>query len=78
MTARDLTPAAIEGFVAADGRACPYLASSPNWFAWTVGRCLARTGRSAPRDVRMGRGYQVHANGMLWAVAADSAVTRIN
>lgn len=72
----DLTSEATLGFTAPDAE-CPYLATSASWFAWTVGAWLRRTGRTAPRDVRMGRGSQLHANGMLLAVASSGAVERI-
>lgn len=72
----DLTNEARQGFDAPDAPV-PYLASSPSWFAWTVGAWLKRTGRTAPRGVRMSRGSQVHANEMLLAVASTGAVERI-
>lgn len=72
----DLTNEAAQGFAAPDV-GCPYLQTSASWFAWTVGAWLRRTGRTAPRDVRMSRGSQVHANGMLLAVASSGAVERI-
>ena len=72
----DLTNEALQGFDAPDAPV-PHLASSPSWYAWTVGAWLKRTGRTAPRDVRMSRGARVHANGMLLAVASSGAVERI-
>ena len=72
---RDLTDKAIEGYV---GMGNAYIATSPSWFAYKLGEYLKRTGRSQPRDVRMGRGYQIHANDMLFSFDAQDAVTRVN
>lgn len=75
MKRTDLTAEAAEGYA---GAPCAYLASSPAWFAYQLGAYLQRTGRSAPRDVRMGRGYQVHANAMLFAFDARNAIVRVS
>ena len=60
-TMTDLTAAAREGFYTigtTDGepKRCPYLATSPNAYAWLVGRHMGRHGNSEPMRVRMGRG----------------------
>jgi len=60
MASQDLTPEALEGFAAQlDGKpaheACPHYTSSPAGMAWLVGAWLQKTGRLAPRDVRMSR-----------------------
>lgn len=73
----DLTSEATEGYTAPDGARSPYLETSASWFAWKVGAYLQRTGRPAPRGVRMGRGYQVHANDMLLAFDTRNAITRV-
>lgn len=52
----DLTPEAIEGYVGAPNR---YLNSSPASLAHSLGAWFQRTGRPAPRDVRMSRGCNV-------------------
>lgn len=72
----DLTPAARQGYEASDGAVCPHFLSSPNGLAWTVGRWLRDTGRPAPRDVRAGRGYRMHANDMLLKCDGFGAVER--
>lgn len=71
----DLTAQAAEGYA---GAPLTYLASSPSWFAYRLGEYLKRTGRCAPSDVRMGRGYHVHANGMLFAFDAHNAIVRVS
>ncbi len=77
MATMNLTPAAQEGFDAKPETACPYYSSSPNGLAWFVGRWLQSTGRSAPRDVRPGRGYRIRANDMLLLVDTSTGnVTR--
>ena len=55
----------------------PFLATSPAWYAYKLGEYLKRTGRTMPRDVRMGRGYQIHANDMLFAFDNHNAITRV-
>ena len=61
-----LTERALEGWNSAAGSKNPYLATSPSAYAWAVGEHFRKTGRTAPRDVRMGRGYTIHANDMLF------------
>jgi len=57
-----------------DGNANPHLSSSPAWFAHRIGEHLHRTGRPPPYNVRMGRGYHIHANDMLFAFDFRNAV----
>ena len=64
MASQDLTPEALDGLAAQLGgtpahQACPHYASSPAGMAWLVGAWLQETGRTAPREVRMSRGYTV-------------------
>lgn len=59
--ATKLTAEALEGYGSQPVR---YLASSACWFAYELGRYFQVTGRCAPRDVRMGRGYTIHASDM--------------
>ncbi|MFN7570710.1 MAG: hypothetical protein ACK5TK_04515 [Betaproteobacteria bacterium] len=66
----DLTPQALQGFAVcldavAAQRSCPYLHSGPAAMAWTVGAWLRRTGRPAPRVVRMSRGYRVRVDDLI-------------
>jgi hypothetical protein len=42
-----------------------------------VGQWLKKTGRATPRDVRMSRGYTVHANDMLVSVKNPRAIERL-
>jgi hypothetical protein len=72
--ANDLTAIARVGY---DGNANPHLATSAHWFAHRIGEFLHRTGRTPPRNVRMGRGYHIHANDMLFAFDSQNAVTRV-
>lgn len=54
-----------EGYDAASrGVACPYLKTSPSEMAWSVGRWMAQTSRTSPRDCRTSRGDTMHINGM--------------
>jgi hypothetical protein len=73
----DLTATAVQGFQAEEGAKCPHYDSSPNGMAWLVGQWLKKTGRAAPRDVRMSRGYTVHANDMLVSVKNPRAIERL-
>lgn len=72
----DLTMEAIKGFQAPQN-GNPFIATSPSWFAFKLGEYFQRTGRTLPRDVRMGRGYQIHANDMLFAFDASNAITPV-
>lgn len=72
----DLTQEAIKGFQAPQN-GNPYIETSPSWFAFKLGEYFQRTGRALPCDVRMGRGYQVHANDMLFAFDARNAIARV-
>ena len=82
MASQDLTPEALEGFGAQlDGKpaleACPHYTSSPAGMAWLVGAWLQKTGRPAPRDVRMSRGYTVHVGDMRVSVADAAVLVRV-
>ena len=82
MASQDLTPEALEGYGAQlDGRpahqACPHYTSSPAGMASLVGAWLQKTGRSAPRDVRMSRGYTVRVGDMCVSVADAAALVRV-
>jgi hypothetical protein len=61
--ANDLAEFAIAGYA---GSPNPHLYSSGAYYAHRIGEHLRESGRSAPRDVRMGRGYKVRANDMLF------------
>jgi len=65
MANRDLTAMAAAGY---EGGANPHLASSPNFYAHELGAYLNAKGASHPRDVRMGRGYRIRANDMLFKI----------
>jgi hypothetical protein len=82
MASQDLTPEALEGFAAQlDGKpaqeACPHYTSSPAGMAWLVGAWLQKTGRPAPRDVHMSRGYTVRVGDMRVSVADAAALVRV-
>lgn len=51
-----------------DGKPNPWLATSPAWYAHALGAYFRSSGRTAPRDVRMGRGYSIRANEMRFAI----------
>jgi len=79
----DLTAAAREGFYTigtTDGepKRCPYLATSPNAYAWLVGRHMGRHGNSEPMRVRMGRGSKVRVASMMFAVDDNGTVSRVS
>lgn len=57
----DLTVEARAGY---DGNDCPHIWSSPAWLAHKFGEYLHSSGRTPPRDVRMGRGDSIRANDM--------------
>ena len=82
MASQDLTPEALEGYAAQLGdtpahEACPHYTSSPAGMAWLVGAWLQKTGRSAPRDVRMSRGYTVRVGDMRVSAADAAALVRV-
>ena len=82
MASQDLTPEALEGYAAQlDGRpahqACPHYTSSPAGMAWLVGASLQKTGRPAPRVVRMSRGYTVRAGDMRVSAADAATLVRV-
>jgi hypothetical protein len=60
----DLTNEATLGYNGYDN---PHLWSSSSYIAHELGRHLQDSGRTAPRDVRMSRGYTIRANDMLFA-----------
>jgi hypothetical protein len=57
----DLTSYACTGF---GGFPNPHIATSPARYAHALGAWFLRTGRTLPRDVRMGRGDSIRANDM--------------
>lgn len=61
----ELTVAAVAGY---NREANPHLASSPSFFAHELGAHFWASGRSEPRDVRMGRGYSIRANDMRFKI----------
>ena len=62
----NVTPEANCGYTAArTGSTCnDFLYSSPCWYAYELGAHMAKSGMSAPRNVRTGRGSKMHANDM--------------
>ena len=82
MATKDLTAEALAGFSvdlagAPAHQHCQHYTSSPAGMAWLVGAWLRSTGRGAPRDVRMSRGYAVRVGDMLVSVADAAALFRI-
>ncbi|MHC2503857.1 hypothetical protein ACVI8K_010834 [Bradyrhizobium barranii subsp. barranii] len=77
--ATDLTAEAKQGFEAPAEARNPFYHSSASGIAWDCGRWLQQTGRTAPRAVRMSRGYSIRANDMLisWN-PKDSSCQRFN
>ena len=69
----DLTEFARVGY---DGNQNPHLFSSPAWYAHAVGVMLHRTGRTPPRDVRMGRGDSIRANDMRFSFKHDGKIVQ--
>lgn len=61
----ELTAQAQAGY---DGKPNVWLWSSPNYYAHALGAYLQASGRTAPRDVRMGRGYSIRANDMRFSI----------
>ncbi len=61
----DLTAIARAGY---DGNENPHLFSSPHFYAHAFGRYLHDSGRSPPRDIRMGRGYSIWASDMRFTI----------
>ena len=64
---RECDAAASDGYAGAEYNPLRHgLLTSSVHAAFCLGRHLHETGRSAPRDVRPGRGDLMHANDMLW------------
>lgn len=64
---RDITPQAVAGYATGGARLeNPNAWSSPNWYAFELGRQLAANSRPHPTDVRMGRGDSIWASGVRW------------
>jgi hypothetical protein len=61
----ELTVAAVAGY---SGGANPHLASSPSFYAHELGAFFKASGRTEPRDVRMGRGYSIRANDLRFKI----------
>jgi hypothetical protein len=81
----DMTTEAMQGYeagmaVKAGGAdmTMPYYDSSASAIAWLAGQWLALTNRSAPRNVRMSRGYTIRANDMLLRWHGGPNFERIN
>ena len=74
----DLTPAALQGY-RGERDACPYLATSPNWYAYQAGYWARWRALPEPTGVRMGRGDKVHISGVQVRVtiAKGSARSRV-
>ncbi len=60
----DMTKEACAGYA---GNENPYLPTSPNWYAHELGKYFKASGRTVPRDVRMGRGDSIRGNDMRFA-----------
>jgi hypothetical protein len=65
MKKNDLTEPARAGYAGADIR---HLYSSPNFYAHALGAYFKASGRTEPRDVRMGRGDSIRANDMRFSI----------
>lgn len=59
----DLTLEALAGYGGAENK---FLATSPSWYAFELGRLLGVNRRGAPDRVRMGRGDSIWSNGARW------------
>lgn len=59
----DLTAEALEGY---ENKPVKYLYSSSCWYSYHLGKYLQKTGRTAPKAVRMSRGSKIRANDMLF------------
>jgi hypothetical protein len=64
-THMDLTNDAAEGFAGEPNRHC---CTSPAHWAWALGVHFRRAGGSPPRDVRMGRGHSIRADGIRFRI----------
>lgn len=68
----DLTACAIAGYY---GNLNPHLYSSAAYYAHKVGAYAHSVGFAPPTKVRMGRGYQIHCNGMLFRMMDEGRST---
>jgi len=58
-----------------DGQPNPHLYSSAAWYAHELGRHFRDTGRPAPSDVRMGRGYSIRVRDMRFTIGGGQPAT---
>jgi len=65
---KSVTPLTKEAQECFDGKENSNIYSSPMWYAAELGRYFQKAGKSYPKDVRMGRGYSIHANDMLFKI----------
>ena len=72
----DLTEYALEGYNDYE-KENPNIKTSPAWYGHEIGRHLQYSGRNKPSGVRMGRGYQIWANDMLFAFGKSNEITRV-
>ena len=70
---RTLTELACEGYTGGDNQHIP---SSPAWFAHELGRYFQASGRTIPKDVRMGRGYSIRANDLRFVIKLDAKAVK--
>lgn len=61
----DFTETALQGYRDGASATNPFLWSSASHIAFRVGQWLNETGRSAPRNARMSRGYSFRCNDMV-------------
>jgi hypothetical protein len=65
MTVQDMTAVARARY---DGNENRNYYTSPHYYAHALGAYLHASGRSVPRDVRMGRGDSIRANDMRFSI----------
>ena len=67
----DLTEYATKGYQGDDNK---HIFSSPCFYAHALGEHLQKTGRTAPQDVRMSRGYSIRCGDMLFSIQHSNGV----
>jgi hypothetical protein len=72
--AQDLTAELFKGYDAAEGEQSPYLATSPAWLAWMLGRYFASHGVRKPLAVATSRGDMLRADNVVWTPISASRV----
>lgn len=72
--ATELTNELLAGFDAEPDAKPPYLATSPSWLAWMLGRYMATRQIARPTKVTASRGDNIRADRTVWVPITSSRI----